>query len=63
MTQYRIVPRTIKKGIFVKDETVLVVQKLGRGMRWPGICEDIWYDCNAADITQAVLDLFCKKEK
>lgn len=57
---YRIIPRDI--GRYTTD-IVLIVQKKGRGMTYSGMVEDVWYDCKADDVTDAVLSLFNKGEK
>jgi len=65
MRKYRIVTSHVEDnfGLFKKQKTILVVQKLGRGITHNGIVEDVWYDCNQNDITDVVLDLFSKEEK
>lgn len=62
-TEYRVVTKKISGGMFSPNKTVLVVQKKGRGMVYPGIVEDVWYDCNKDDAQDVILRLFCKGKK
>jgi len=66
MLEYRLVTRRVKKKMFYGDQDVLVLQKYVDVTEWAGYGVYhvmTWVDCNAADQQDAVLNLFCKKEK
>jgi hypothetical protein len=60
-TNYRIVPKVIKKRQFFDDDVGLVIQKKIRGMTYLGYVSDVWVDCSEKDVSQVVLDLLGDK--
>jgi len=63
--EYRLITRTVKTG-FNTNQQLLVLQKYVDVTKFAGngvYHLMSWVDCNANDIQDAVLTLFCKKEK